>query len=164
MELEGQVRAWTSERRQLVFPTVTGRIIRHGHFLETVWQPLLAKAGVPYRKYHATRHTYATWMLETGADLRWVQEQMGHASVQQTADTYGHRLPDRHRAAADALDGFLGGSPGPRAAAPITRPFATPAQPGPRQLGNYSDSRVVEGKGFEPSTSGVRFQRSPGLS
>ena len=69
---------------------------------ETVWQPLLAKAGVPYRKYHATRHNYATWMLETGADLRSVQEQMGHASVQQTADTYGHLLPDRHRAAARA--------------------------------------------------------------
>jgi integrase len=98
LELEGQVREWSSEQRQLVFPTLTGRIIRHGHFLETVWQPLLAKAGLPYRKYHATRHTYATWMLETGADLRWVQEQMGHASLQQTADTYGHLLPDRHRA------------------------------------------------------------------
>ena len=46
-------------------------------------------------------------MLETGADLRWVQEQMGHASVQQTADTYGHLLPDRHRAASGALDRFL---------------------------------------------------------
>jgi integrase len=107
IELEGQVQAWTPDQRRLVFPTVTGRIIRHGHFLETVWQPLLAKAGLPYRKYHATRHTYATWMLETGADLRWVQEQMGHASVQQTADTYGHLLPDRHRTAAGALDRFL---------------------------------------------------------
>jgi integrase len=62
---------------------------------------------VPYRKYHSMRHTYATWMLETGADLRWVQEQMGHASVQQTADTYSHLLPHRHRAASGALDRFL---------------------------------------------------------
>ena len=29
---------------------------------------------------------------------------------------------------------------------------------------NYVDLQVVEGKGFEPSASGVRFQRSPGLS
>jgi integrase len=93
----------------LVFPTVNGRIIRHGHFRETVWPPLLAKAGLPYRKYHATRHTYATWMLETGPDLRWVQEQMGHASIQQTADTYGHLLPDRHQMAVGAFDRFLGG-------------------------------------------------------
>jgi hypothetical protein len=37
---------------------------------------LLAKAGLANRKYHATRRTYATWMLEMGADLRWVQEQI----------------------------------------------------------------------------------------
>lgn len=108
MELEGQVRRWTPDQRALVFPTLAGRMMRHGHFLESVWQPLLAKAGTPYRKYHATRHTYATRMLETGADRRCVHEQMGHASVQQTADTYGHLLPDRHRAASGALDQFPG--------------------------------------------------------
>jgi len=63
LDLEGQVREWTPEQRQLVFPTTTGRIIRHGHFLEAVWARLLAKAGLPYRKYHSTRHTYATWLL-----------------------------------------------------------------------------------------------------
>lgn len=95
MELEAQVKEWDTERRQLVFPTPTGRIIRHGHFLETVWQPLVAKSGLPYRKYHSTRHSYATWLLEDGADLRWVQAQMGHASIEQTAGTYGHCQPER---------------------------------------------------------------------
>jgi hypothetical protein len=65
------VKDWTPEQRQLVCPTTAGRIMRHGHFVESVWQPLLAKAGLPYRKYHATRHSYATWMLDEGADVRW---------------------------------------------------------------------------------------------
>ena len=34
---------------------------------------------------------------------------MGPASLQQTADTYGHLLPDRHKGSVGALDQFLGG-------------------------------------------------------
>ena len=33
-----------------------------------------------------------------------------------------------------------------------------------RTVGTLMLCKLVEGKGFEPSTSGVRFQRSPGLS
>jgi len=75
MALEGSVKDWTPEQRQLLFPTPAGQIMRHGHFYEHVWQPLMAKAGLPHRKYHATRHSYATWMLDEGADVRWVQAQ-----------------------------------------------------------------------------------------
>lgn len=107
VDLEGRVREWTPEQRQLVFPNKAGRITHYGAWLEHVWQPLLAKTGLPYRKYHATRHTFATWLLSDGADLRWVQQQMGHATIGQTADTYGHVQPDRHEAAAGGLDRYL---------------------------------------------------------
>jgi integrase len=107
VELEGQVKGWTPEQRQLMFPNTLGRITHHGQFSGTVWKPLLAKAWLPQRKYHATRHTYATWMLEGGADLRWVQQQMGHASIEETAGTYGHVSPARHHTASAALDRYL---------------------------------------------------------
>jgi integrase len=105
--LEGQVQDWSVEQRALVFPNKAGRIMQYSTFLEDVWQPLLAKAGLPYRKYHSTRHTFATWLLSDGADLRWVQQQLGHASIAQTADTYGHVQPNRHEAAVNALDQYL---------------------------------------------------------
>ena len=107
MALEGSVRGWSVEQRQWVFPTTHGNVLRYPYFHERVWRPLLAKAGLPYRKYHATRHTYATWLLENGTDLRWVQAQLGHASIAQTADTYGHVQPERHEAAVAALDRYL---------------------------------------------------------
>jgi integrase len=107
MNLEAGLRQWTPEQRQLVFPTRYGGLLRHPHFLEHIWQPLLAKAGLPYRKYHAPRHRDATWLLSDGADLRWVQQQMGHATIGRTADTYGHVQPERHEAAVAGLDRYL---------------------------------------------------------
>jgi integrase len=107
MALEGQVNDWTPEQRQLVFPNKAGRVMQYSTFIEDVWQPLIAKAGLAYRKYHATRHTFATWLLEAGTDLRWVQSQLGHATIAQTADTYGHAQPDRHEAAVNGLDQYL---------------------------------------------------------
>jgi integrase len=71
-------------------------------------KPLLSCAPIlTDRKFHATRHTFATWLLEDGADMRWVQGQLGHASIAQTADTYGHCQPERHEAASARLDRFL---------------------------------------------------------
>jgi integrase len=105
MDLEGQ--GWSPAQRQLVFPSPTGRFASHMHFLSRVWRPLLSKAGLPYRKYHSTRHTFGTWLLTEGADMRWVQQQMGHASISQTADTYGHVQPDRHEGIIGTLDKYL---------------------------------------------------------
>ncbi|HEV8693368.1 MAG TPA: site-specific integrase, partial [Lysobacter sp.] len=107
MDLDGQVEKWTPEVRQLVFPTAAGKVAHYGSFLENVWQPLLKKAGLPYRKYHSTRHSYATWLLSDGADIRWVQKQLGHSTITLTADTYGHVQPERHESAVEVLDRYV---------------------------------------------------------
>jgi len=57
ISLEGQVNNWMPEQRQLVFPNKAGRVMQYSTFIEDVWQPLVAKAGLLYRKYHSTRHT-----------------------------------------------------------------------------------------------------------
>lgn len=41
-------------------------------------------------RIHSLRHTYAVLMLEAGADIKFVQEQLGHKSVQITSDIYAH--------------------------------------------------------------------------
>lgn len=56
---------------------------------------------------HCLRHTYASLMLQQGEALTYVQRQLGHASINLTADTYGKWLPLGNKAAVDRLDATI---------------------------------------------------------
>jgi integrase len=51
---------------------------------------VLARAGVPYRNMHVTRHTFATRLIRLGARIENVQLLMGHSSIQTTVNLYAH--------------------------------------------------------------------------
>ena len=45
---------------------------------------------LPYIKFHGLRHSAASLMLASGADIAMVSKLLGHASITITADVYGH--------------------------------------------------------------------------
>ena len=50
-----------------------------------------------------TSYTYASLLIDQGENIKYVQNQMGHASIKVTMDTYGHLMKDVNKEAASRL-------------------------------------------------------------
>ena len=53
-------------------------------------------------RFHDLRHTFASWLVMTGVDLRTVAKLMGHRDIRITM-RYAHLAPEHLQAAVDAL-------------------------------------------------------------
>ena len=77
-------------------------INRNGKFIEPNvysrrYKEILKILDIPYRKYHSTRHTFATRALEIGIDIKTLSELLGHSSPTVTLNLYSHSLPEHKR-------------------------------------------------------------------
>jgi hypothetical protein len=68
------------------------------------FQPVLTKAGLRRIRLHDLRHTFGSLLIQSGASIVYVKEQMGHSSIQVTVDIYGHLIPGANVSFVDRLD------------------------------------------------------------
>ncbi len=66
--------------------------------------PAVEAAELGQVRIHDLRGTAASLMISSGANIKAVQRQLGHASAAMTLDLYGHLYEDDLDALSEALD------------------------------------------------------------
>ena len=120
---------------ELVFPFRAGGPQDAANLIQRVFKPCLVKAGIREIRFHDLRHSFASQLIQSGAPLVYVRDQMGHSSIRVTADTYAHLMRGANVDVMDRLDS-------------ITSPQLSATYPQPeqgRQEENFSE--VVEENG-----------------
>ncbi|MFC5669881.1 tyrosine-type recombinase/integrase [Streptomyces incanus] len=102
---------------------------------------LYEEIGLPPVRLPDLRHGAATPAHAAGADLKGIQEMLGHSSITITADTYTSLLPEADLAIAEAAARLV---PRARGASERTAPEAEPEpedadKPGPESMPDDAD-------------------------
>jgi len=64
-------------------------------------------AGLEPITLHECRHTFASLLIDSGANPKAIQTFMGHSKIQTTFDTYGHLMPGSHDEVRERMDSYL---------------------------------------------------------
>lgn len=78
----------------LVFTTPAGGVLRNQNARRDWFDPAARAAGFPDLTPHDLRHTFASVAISAGANVKALQQALGHHSAAFTLDQYGHLFPD----------------------------------------------------------------------
>ena len=96
---------WNNEWN-LVFTNELG-----GHLVHiTVYKQFkkfVRAAGFDDTRFHDLRHSYAVASLESGDDIKTLQENLGHASAAFTMNVYAHASKKMHKRSASNMENYI---------------------------------------------------------
>lgn len=97
---------WKPDIQNLVFTNEFGGHLSHC----TVWKTfhrLVEDLGIPEKRFHDLRHTYAVSSIQAGDDIKTVQENLGHHAAAFTLDVYGHVTEKMKQDSASRMEQYI---------------------------------------------------------
>ena len=117
---------------------------KHARFVGNRIRRRAQPLGVRPLRIHDARHTWATFALHAGKNIRWVSDQLGHADPAFTLRVYAHALREEET---DLSFADFGGPGRPKTAQFEESEFGDPSK---------SLNSMARREGFEPPT--LRFE------
>jgi integrase len=93
---------------QVIMSNRAGGLVRRNAFGD-IWRATVKAAGLPQgTRYHALRHFYASALIAANLNPKVIQSRLGHATIAETMDIYGHLFPDSEDLGRGAVESALG--------------------------------------------------------
>jgi len=96
-------------QNDFVFTKEDGSLLSQEGFLDDYYK-ILKKYNIPRIRFHDLRHTFASFLLESGENMKSIQELLGHSQISTTMDIYTHFSENMKRASIDNLDRIIKGN------------------------------------------------------
>lgn len=86
-----------------------------GHYrsqntVRKAFKKVISITGLPDRRVHDMRHTFASLLLSKGGSLAYIKAQLGHSKLSTTSDLYARFIPGTNRGMVSLLDSPIGDS------------------------------------------------------
>ena len=91
-------------------PGIAGYVFGSSNWnsFRSAWETAVRVARLDDVRFHTLRHTFASWLVQSGVNLQEIQRLLGHRSLAMTL-RYGHLAPESQRLAVAKLNGMPGG-------------------------------------------------------
>lgn len=90
----------------LVVCNLDGTLIKPQSF-SYQFRSTLKKHNLPHTRFHDLRHAFASILLKSGADIKTIQELLGHSNISTTLNIYSHVDMDQRKRATGLMSGAL---------------------------------------------------------
>lgn len=102
-ELKWNMQNKIFDDNSLLFTTSNCTALDSSNLLK-IWKKFLIENNIEYKKWHSLRHSYASLLFQAGADIKTVQELLGHSDINTTSQIYVHVFPKTKKQAVNLLN------------------------------------------------------------
>ncbi|MEU0520653.1 tyrosine-type recombinase/integrase [Streptosporangium sp. NPDC006007] len=106
-EITAHMQKFTPGSHEVLITNRCRRPVKRSSFW-SCWADAVEGAGLPKgTRFHDLRHFYASSLIRANLNPKVIQSRLGHATISETMDTYGHLFPDDEDLGRGAIESMI---------------------------------------------------------